>query len=229
MPIPERNESIKQRSVKQIVFDQVLDWIINGTLEPGERIIDADLATYFGVSRTPVREALLDLEKLELVEIFPSAGTRVSEINWEDVQQNYYMLTRLQGLATRMATLNISEDDIFELTKLNYEFKSAIKRKSAAERNNADEAFHKLIIERADNKYLSDFLEQLNLRAKRIEYIFFNDKLFEGNSPEQHEAIIEALKAKDPAAAEAAAIANWESSAEKAREIYQNQKNSGAQ
>lgn len=221
MPIPKQTEKVQHQTAKDIVFSSVLEWIVQGIMVPGEKVIDTDLATYFSVSRTPVREALQALAELELVEIIPSYGTRVTTINWEDISQNYQILTELQGFATKLAAPNITDDDIRELENINYKFAKATADKDPGERIKYDEDFHRLIISRANNKYLSQYLNQLMLRTRRIQYIFFGETLFTGPSVEQHAEIIKLLREKDFEAATALAMTNWQTSARKAQEIYE--------
>ena len=221
MPIPRQTEKVQHQTAKDIVFTNVLEWIVTGVLTPGEKIIDTDLAAYFSVSRTPVREALQSLAELELVEIIPSYGTKVTSINWDDVKQNYQILTELQGFAARLAVPNISEEDIAQLEQINAQFAKATADKDPKERIRCDEEFHRLIIQRADNKYLYQYLNQLMLRTRRIQYIFFGETLFKGPSVEQHAEIIEMLKKKDVEGTVRVSMANWQASAEKAQAIYE--------
>ncbi len=228
MPIPKQTEKVQHQTAKDIVFSNVLEWIVTGVLTPGEKIIDTDLAAYFSVSRTPVREALQSLAELELVEIIPSYGTKVTSINWDDVKQNYQILTELQAFAARLAAPNITEEDLKTLEEINRRFAKATEDKDPRERIRCDEEFHRLIILRAGNKYLAQYLNQLMHRTRRIQYIFFGETLFKGASVEQHEQIIECLRSKDTEGAVRTTVANWQASAEKAQSIYETMEKSQA-
>ncbi|MBR0140154.1 MAG: GntR family transcriptional regulator [Firmicutes bacterium] len=221
MPIPRQTEKVQHQTAKDIVFTNVLEWIVTGVLTPGEKIIDTDLAAYFSVSRTPVREALQSLAELELVEIIPSYGTKVTSINWDDVKQNYQILTELQAFAARLAVPHITAEDIAELENINARFAKATEDKDPRERIRCDEDFHRLIIRRAGNKYLTQYLNQLMHRTRRIQYIFFGETLFKGASVEQHARIIECLKAKDLEGTVRTTVENWQASADKAQAIYE--------
>ena len=67
MPIPERPQALQRQSAKSVVYQTVCDWIITGVMKPGEKILDSELASYFNVSRTPVREALQLLQNQKLL------------------------------------------------------------------------------------------------------------------------------------------------------------------
>jgi len=215
---------MQHQTAKDIVYEGVLDWIVTGVLEPGERIVDTDLAAYFSVSRTPVREALQSLAELEMVEIVPSYGTKVSEIVWDDIKQNYRILIELQGFAVREAINNLNEDDFYQLKKFNDEFAKATEEKNSIERTRADEAFHRLIISKAKNKYLSQYLNQLMLRIRRIECTFFGDTLFTGQSIQEHNQLIKLFQEKKVEEAVLLAMDNWRTSEAKANLVYENMK-----
>ena len=72
MPIPERPQALQRQSAKSVVYQTVCDWIITGVMKPGEKILDSELASYFNVSRTPVREALQLLQNQKLVCVIPA-------------------------------------------------------------------------------------------------------------------------------------------------------------
>ena len=73
--IPSKTESIQTLSVKDRIYNVVCEWIIIGVLKSGEKILDSELAQYFDVSRTPVREAIQMLERQKLVKVIPSRGS----------------------------------------------------------------------------------------------------------------------------------------------------------
>lgn len=81
MPIPSKTESIQTLSVKDRIYNVVCEWIITGVLKSGEKILDSELAQYFDVSRTPVREAIQMLERQKLVKVIQAgeACERISE------------------------------------------------------------------------------------------------------------------------------------------------------
>ena len=85
MPIPQIKPGSSQKSARAQVYRQLQDWIVDGTMQPGERISDQDVAEYFSVSRTPVREALQLLSEQGFVRVEPSRGTHVSSLDRKSV------------------------------------------------------------------------------------------------------------------------------------------------
>ena len=81
MPIPRKKESPQVLSAKEKIYNQVLEWIVDGTLAPQEKLNEADLAAYFSTSRTPVREALMLLAEHGYAQIIPARGSFVSPIS----------------------------------------------------------------------------------------------------------------------------------------------------
>ncbi|MDA4894276.1 GntR family transcriptional regulator [Streptomyces sp. MS2A] len=100
---------VEKQLLAEELFQRIGETIIDGTLEPGQRIRDADLAAQYSVSRMPVREALQRLERLGLVEMRPSRFTRVTEVNDETVAQSLEFAGYQAGVLTRMAVLRMSD------------------------------------------------------------------------------------------------------------------------
>ena len=83
MPIPSTPRDVDRVSAQQQIYNTLKDWIVDGTLVPGEFINDSEIAKYFSVSRTPVRGAILLLSQQDFVKIMPSKGTKVTETSEE--------------------------------------------------------------------------------------------------------------------------------------------------
>ena len=86
MPIPLKTEPQVPQTARQRVYSQLKKWIVNGTLTPEEKISDLELANYFSVSRTPVREAMQLLADQRLIQIFPGKESRVAPIDLEQAR-----------------------------------------------------------------------------------------------------------------------------------------------
>ena len=81
MPVPQGSGVINRKSARQAVYEEVCDWIITGVLEPGEKILDSELGEYFHVSRTPVREALQQLQSQPLELLLPGKEPEVAPLD----------------------------------------------------------------------------------------------------------------------------------------------------
>ncbi len=99
-----RIKMIKHSNLSHRIYEILKDQIINEELAPGERLLDDKLASSFGVSRTPVREALTRLTSEGLVEITPRSGIYVKKLTRKDVEEIYKIRKVLEGLAAREAT-----------------------------------------------------------------------------------------------------------------------------
>lgn len=215
MPVPSKKESIQRQSVKNTVYETVCEWIVTGTLKPGEKILDTELADYFGVSRTPVREALQILEKQKLVHMFPGKTTIVADMDLEDIEKCYRPLAEIQGIAASMAAEKISDAD---LLKLENEVAASIE---ASDKDNAldaithDSRFHEIIVDASDNEYISDFSHMLILHIQRIKYHYFHLSGYRKLSVEEHTEILDAIKKGDSLLAHDLMRTHWLNSMER--------------
>ncbi|MGI6766780.1 MAG: GntR family transcriptional regulator [Lentihominibacter sp.] len=212
MPIPETYNSKEPQSARDRIYEQLKTWIIEGQLEPLEKISDVEIGRYFNVSRTPVREALQQLENQKLIKSFPGKATIVTDINLEGdgIEQLYLPMMALQELAVRIAVEHSTEDDISMLTRLNdrFVFETTLEN-NALNILNADYEFHSYILELADYEYIHDFCDTLWLHIQRLDYTYFRDEKTFSSSIDTHNAIIAAFKTKDADAAASAMRDNW--------------------
>ena len=107
---------------KDEITEQIREWIVTLRFAPGEKIVDTEIASYFGVSRTPIREVLKLLEQQKLICTFPGKGTFVAELHPENIYSLYLPMQTLQCLAVRLACDNAAPEDIAELEEINRDF-----------------------------------------------------------------------------------------------------------
>lgn len=209
MPIPKNQEKIARRSIKDQIYQTMCDWIIDGTLQPGEPISDTEVAKYFSASRTPVREALLLLEQQNFVRVTPSCGTKVAPMTKDEAEMIYEALAELCGSAAKLACSKRSAEDIRQLCELNEAFAAAIDSGDQLTTLKSDADFHSYIFQIARNSYLSDYAKQLTIHTRRYEYYFFKNGEDKSTSVQQHQAIIDAIERRDEAAARRYSEQNW--------------------
>lgn len=197
MPIPTETLTIDRRATRHTIFDRLRGWIEEGILEPGEPIKDSELAVRFGVSRTPVREALQMLEQLGAVEMLPGRVTRVTEVSCEDVARLYAPLAALQALAAELATERATERDVDVMALHNERLLAAIEAHDPVSARDADSNFHSVLLQRADNPYLSTAIEPLLIHDRRLETLYFRDEGPGKQSYNDHRQIIKAVAAHD--------------------------------
>lgn len=198
MPVPKNFVSPLRMSAKERAFSQIQRWIIDGTLQPGEKLLDAELAETLGVSRTPIREAFQLLEVQGLVSTHPGKETRVTMIEKDDIFKLYSTMAALHALAAEVAARIILPEQIEQLKAINLEFAQAVQSGQAYQAMEADEHFHNLIVELADNPYLASFSSSLQIHIRRFKYVFLKQPVSGTQaSVDEHDLIIEAFERKD--------------------------------
>lgn len=209
MPIPPKKTTEVPKSAKMRVYDELKSWIIDGTLQPGEKIYDSEIAQYFSVSRTPVREAVQLLVDQKLIEVFPGKESRVSEMGVADVDQLYKILAALHSLALEFAYPKINQTVIAQLKQTNERLIHAMEEGTQEEALGYDQAFHDIILETAANDFLTSFAGTLECHIARIENLYFDRLPKREDSVQGHEIIIQALENRDLSSAKEAASRNW--------------------
>ena len=198
MPIPKKNKPFIRENARDRILHQLYQWLVDGTLKPEERIYDEELSEYFNVSRTPVREALQILNQKHLVEVLPSKCTRVAPL-----------YANLQCIALKFAFPKVNQEFVVKLKELNDKLMCAFSTQSSQAIQSADRDFHWAIINLADNKYLSDMIEELEIHIYRAENYFFAYKERSLQSVSDHKKIIQALAENDLESAVELMYQNW--------------------
>lgn len=195
MPVPNNYTKPVRMSAKESAYYQLEQWIIDGTLQPGEKLTDIELAKALNLSRTPIREALQLLEMVGFVRMFPGKATTVTQVNKEDIKHLLPPLAALQALAAELAAPNITEEQIKGLEEANQRLADAIKENDGFNSLKIDEEFHRIIIEAAQNPYITTMLSRLQSHVRRQ---FFHHSLeLSDASRIEHEEIIQAFREKD--------------------------------
>ena len=112
MPVPVSPAPLRPTLLRDSVHDRLRDAIVDGTLAPGEVVRDTELATWLGVSRTPVREALLRLGETGLVRSAPGRSTVVAEIDLAEVREAHAVVVAMHRLAVTEAVARLTDDDV---------------------------------------------------------------------------------------------------------------------
>lgn len=213
MPLPTAPYFEDRVPTKEEILEKIREWIVTAQFAPGEKIADIDIAGYFAVSRTPVREVLKILEQQKLIVTYPGKATVVAELCPEKTDELYVPMRALQCLAVRMAVNRANEDDISELIELNENFYVKLQTRdvNAYDTLTADRLFHRKIEELSGNEYIMDFCTTLWTHVARLDYLFFRDTEMM-DSYNEHLEVINAIRMKDPFGAEIAMQKNWTNS-----------------
>lgn len=209
MPIPVKQAAEERLTAKALVYKTLREWIVDGTLQPGEQIFDQEIAKYFSVSRTPVREAMQLLADQKLIEIQPGKESRVAAFDYEEIEKSYVILAELHVLALQFAWNSLTQEDIRKMEEVNEALKS---RKNLADQHKAqslDKEFHDTIVGKAGSDFLQSFTDMLHIQVLRIENLYFEEESNYEESWKVHEKILQAVKEKNEEAACAAMRENW--------------------
>lgn len=210
MPIPTEQKPMVRTTARERVYKTLQQWIVNGTLLPEERLNDVDLAKYFSVSRTPVREALQMLAEQKLVTMVPSSGTFVAPIDLKDMAYVYELLGGLQAYAIELGIDRVTSEQLDAMHHINETFYKYNQQGDVQKTMDADWAFHHCIAELSENHYLITYTEQLMLQANRNERHFFKTYVHPQQSYEAHERILTALREHNLESAKIQAQENWQ-------------------
>lgn len=201
-----KTQPIQRTSLSEEVYQRLQQQIITLTLAPGQKLNDQELAEAFGVSRTPVREALKKLEEEGLVVAKRGSRTNVTLLDATQARQTFPIVATLHALASRLA-FPLLEVDITRLIELNQTFQEAINRGDAASALQLDDAFHGVFLKRSQNGQLIETLNRLTPLIRRLEYAQFSRHGHD--SVTDHQTIIEACQNGDMEALVRATEHNW--------------------
>ncbi|MGN1285003.1 MAG: GntR family transcriptional regulator [Bradyrhizobium sp.] len=171
---------------------------------PGAPIIETEIARSYGVSRTPVREAILRLSDEGLVEIFPQSGIFVSRIPLAALPEAIIVRRSLEETTTRMATERASASQILGLHAILERQREAEKADDREAFHQADEAFHAAIAEIAGHPGIWKLILQVKVHVDRFRWLTLPQRGRMAEVIAEHEAVMAAMEARDPAAAGAA-------------------------
>ena len=195
-------------SLRARVYDQLLLAIVNGELEPGQRVRDQEIAAQLGVSRTPVREALQRLEDEGLVETRRGSLTRIMPLDTPAARDAFPLVAALHAYATRAATPRMTAADIAALRQANDDLAMALSVADVTGAIEADDRFHLRFLACAHNSELLPTLDRLTPKIRRLEVARFGS-LAGRRSVEQHAAIIAAAEQGNAALAADLVEENW--------------------
>ena len=152
--------------LRDVVFYTLRQAILKGELEPGERLMEMQLAEQLGVSRTPIREAIRKLELEGLVLMIPRRGAIVAKITEKDLRDVLEVRSSLERLSTELACERMKEDTIVELRKAQEAFKEALDGDDITLQAQRDVEFHDVIYKATGNLRLIQMLNNLRERSE---------------------------------------------------------------
>lgn len=196
--------SLQRRSLGEQVFHEVKRMILSEELRGGERIQEERIARAFGVSRTPIREALRKLEKVGLVRIVPHSHAEVVRLDPVDAGHIGEVRLHLECLAVRRLAGTASDADIAELRRLEALCSASARGTDIAAVFEADNGLHLEIARRCGNPYVREILQDLSVKINLLRTTTCVRLSDIRRHVRWHARIVQAIEAHDPEGAEAA-------------------------
>ncbi len=196
----------RPHQVREAVYRHLKGLILSGRLLPGAKLSEPALAQDLGVSRTPIREALVRLSEEGLVELLPGRGARVRRLSPEEVEEVYQVRALLEGEAAKEAALRASRGELGELEALLQAIDEA-PPEDYPEQMRRDLEFHRALVRLSGNRTLLRLYEDL-LSALALARSTLPTLSQEERTRREHWAILEALRARDPEGARKAVEAH---------------------
>jgi len=185
-----------------IVYESLKESILNGSLKPGEKLMESRIAEDLGVSRTPVREAIRKLEKEKYVKMIPRKGAYVEDLTMEDILEVLEIRIVLEGLASKLAARNISDEMKDRIQKNIESFDNASSELDRKELISLDEKFHHIIYQSSGNKKLNEIVRELQDQFQRFRLSYFNELSSYMKLANSHNKLYQAIIDGDEEAAE---------------------------
>jgi Transcriptional regulators len=199
-------------SLRGKVFNRLREDILSGVYRESEELKENTIATELGVSRTPVREALRQLELEGLVTMIPNKGAYVTGITSKDMHDIYMIRSYLEGLCARWACEHITQPQIEALEEVLYLSDFHAKKNHNEQMVELDNKFHELIYDASGSKILRHVLSDFHHYVERIRKITLAMPSRASQASQEHAAILDAIKKRDGDLAEQLAYEHIKSS-----------------
>lgn len=217
------NQTIEQKLPKRAY--QILRLAIRSLkLLPGQTILESEVAHVLNMSRTPIREALIQLQTEGLVKLIPRRGFKVAPIEEENMKEIYELVESLDGLAVELATKRMTNDELEKLEELNIKQIEALAKGDLNEWAILDDRFHLNIIEFAGNTRLEVVTKIYIDQIFRARLHTINYRPIPQRSITEHQAILACMKAKDEYAARHAMQSHRKRSRDEILEVLKGRK-----
>jgi DNA-binding GntR family transcriptional regulator len=189
--------SVSRTVLREQVKELLLERILSGEFQPGERLVETRIAQELGTSQAPVREALRDLELLRLVESEPFRGARVRAISAEEMAEIYPVRAALEDVAAREACARLDPETDRRLQKELEAMQVAASAGDVRAQVEHDVRFHRLIVEAAGNRTLLEVWLSLRVEARTL-MTLLKTGIERRELADAHAPILEALRSGDP-------------------------------
>ncbi len=197
-----KQEVTDKYSLRGRVFHKLREDILNGKYEDFEELKEVQIGEELGVSRTPVREALRQLELEGLIQIIPNKGAYVTGITEKDVKDIYMIRSHLEGICARWATEHITKEQLEEMEENVYLARFHAQKGHMEQMAELDNRFHEILYEACNSKILEQRLRDFHAYVLRVRRKTLSQTGRSAASNEEHELIMQAIKDKNADEAE---------------------------
>ncbi len=190
-------QAIARKSLHQELVDRLQQMLINGALAPGTKVPEKDLCVQFGVSRTPMREALKVLASEGLVRLEPNRGAWVTQVTVSEVNEVFPVLGALEALSGELACQNITDAEIETVRMLHTRMVENYGERDLDGYFAINQKIHKAILDAARNDTLTTSCQALSLRMQRARYLANMSEARWRMAIDEHERILKFLSERN--------------------------------
>ena len=201
-------------TLRDIVYNHIRDAIVSSEIEPGKRLMEIELASTLGVSRTPVREALRKLEAEGFIRILPRKGAVVKQSSPKEVRDTLLVRAHLESLAAEIAAKKMDAKARERLRLAKEKFEAKVLDEDLDQMIQADIEFHDIIFNATDNDKLVQILNNLKEQVYKFRAIYMRDKNYIDVIVGEHKALYAAIANSDSEKAKVIALAHIKSQEE---------------
>jgi DNA-binding GntR family transcriptional regulator len=192
----------KHLTLREKILETIRDAITSGSLKPGEKVAEPELAERFGISRTPIREAFRQLESEGYLTVIPRKGAVVVSFTTKEIEEFYAIKSILEGYAAHEACKKLTEKEIDKLVAINEKLRQLAEGGEIKQFFKIHNEFHELFRRAADNSKLDDLINGLVSKFQRLRYESLSKPGRMKASVQEHVKIIEAFRTRDAELAE---------------------------
>jgi DNA-binding GntR family transcriptional regulator len=191
---------IPRAALHEQVAMRLRQMLVEGKIAPGAKLNERELAEVLHVSRTPLREAIKMLAAEGLVELLPNRGAIAVSLDEADVLNTFEVMAGLEGMSGELAAQRITDQELAEIKAMHFEMLAAYTRSDLSSYYRVNAQIHRAINAAAKNPVLSATYNQVNARLQALRFRSNQDGAKWKRAVKEHERMIEALTARDPAA-----------------------------
>ena len=188
---------IERRPLHNVLADRLRHMIVDGELAPGEKLAEKELCEQFGVSRTPLREAMKVLATEGLLQLTPNRGCTVAKLTLADLDEAFPIMGALEALSGELACQHITDAELARIRELHDRMVKKYESGALRDYFKLNEQIHQMILDAARNPTLAQMQLSLSGRVRRARYMANMSPARWSKAVAEHDKILDALQARD--------------------------------